>query len=76
VVKGFGFIQSEEEPCVNKKASESYVVFLILYVDNILLIGNDIPMLEAARTSLKNSFAMKDLGEATYILGITINRDR
>jgi hypothetical protein len=27
VVKGFGFIQSEEEPCVYKKASESYVVF-------------------------------------------------
>jgi hypothetical protein len=29
------------------------VVFLILYVDDILLIGNDIPMLEAAKTSLK-----------------------
>jgi hypothetical protein len=68
VVKGFGFIQSEEEPCVYKKASGSFVVFLILYVDDILLIGNDIPMLEAAKTSLKNSFSMKDLGEAAYIL--------
>jgi hypothetical protein len=67
VVKGFGFIQSEEEPCVYKKASESSVVFLILYVDDILLIGNDIPMLEAAKTSLKNSFSIKDLGEAAYI---------
>jgi hypothetical protein len=66
VVKGFGFIQSEEEPCVYKKAS----------VDDILLIGNDIPMLEAAKTSLKNSFSMKDLGEAAYILGIKIYRDR
>jgi hypothetical protein len=70
VVKGFGFIQSEEEPCVYKKASESSVVFLILYVDDILLIGNDILILEAATTSLKNSFSMKDLGEAAYILGI------
>jgi hypothetical protein len=52
VVKGFGFIQSEKEPCVYKKASGSSVVFLILYVDDILLIGNDIPMLEAAKTSL------------------------
>jgi hypothetical protein len=76
VVKGFGFIQSEEEPCVYKKASGSSVVFLILYVDDILLIGNDIPMLEAAKTSLKNSFSMKDLGEAAYILGIKIYRDR
>jgi hypothetical protein len=76
VVKGFGFIQSEEEPYVYKKASGSSVVFLILYVDDILLIGNDIPMLEAAKTSLKNSFSMKDLGEAAYILGIKIYRDR
>jgi hypothetical protein len=53
VVKGFGLIQSEEEPCVYKKASVSSVVFLILYVDDILLIGNDIPMLEASKTSLK-----------------------
>jgi hypothetical protein len=76
VVKGFGFIQSEEEPCVYEKASESFVVFLILYVDDILLVGNDIPMLEAAETSLKNSFSMKDLGEVAYILGIKIYRDR
>jgi hypothetical protein len=76
VVKGFGFIQSEEEACVYKKASGSSVVFLILYVDDILLIGNDIPMLEAAKTSLKNSFLMKDFGEEAYILGIKIYRDR
>jgi hypothetical protein len=49
VVKGFDFIQSEEEPCVYKKASGSSIAFLILYVDDILLIGNDIPMLEALR---------------------------
>jgi len=44
-------------------------------VDDILLIGNDIPMLESIMTSLKNSFSMKDLGEAAYILGIKIYRD-
>jgi len=47
VVKGFGFIKNEEEACVYKKESESYVAFLILYVDDILLIGNNIPMLES-----------------------------
>jgi hypothetical protein len=51
-------------------------VFLVLYVDDILLIGNDIPMLEAVKTSLKRSFLMKDLGEAAYVLGIKIYRDR
>jgi hypothetical protein len=33
-------------------------------------------MLESVKTSLKNSFSMKDLGEAAYILGIRIYRDR
>ena len=76
VVKGFGFHQIEEEACVYKKESGSSVAFLILYVDDILLIGNDIPMLESVKTSLKNSFSTKDLREAAYILGIKIYRDR
>src|SRR5688572_9210134 len=46
MVKGFGFIKNEEESCVYKKVSGSSVVFLILYVDDILLIGNNISMLE------------------------------
>jgi hypothetical protein len=76
LVEGFGFIKNEEEPCVYKKASGSVVIFLILYVDDILLIRNDIPMLEATKSSLGKSLAMKDLGEPTYILGIKIYRDR
>jgi hypothetical protein len=76
VVKGFGFYQNEEEACVYKKESGSVVVFLILYVDDILLITNEIPMLESIKASLKKSFPIKDLGEAAYILGIRIYRDR
>jgi hypothetical protein len=56
-VKGLGFHQNEEA-CVYKKESGSAVVFLILYVDDILLIGNDIPMLESVKASLKKSFSM------------------
>ena len=57
VFKGFGFIKNEEEKLVfTKKASGSALVFLVLYVDDILLIGNDIPMLEAVKTSLKIVF--------------------
>jgi hypothetical protein len=59
VVKGFGFFQNKEEAYVYKKESGSSVTFLILYVDDILRIGNDIPMLESVKTSLKNSFFMR-----------------
>jgi hypothetical protein len=76
VVKGFGFIKNVEESCVYKKVSGNTVVFLVLYVDDILLIGNDIPMMEAIKSSLRKSFSMKDLEEAAYILDIKIYRDR
>ncbi|GJT62192.1 zinc finger, CCHC-type containing protein [Tanacetum coccineum] len=57
-------------------ASRSYVTFLILYVDDILIMGNNIPMLQDVKSYLGRCFAMKDLGEAAYILGIKIYRDR
>ena len=75
-VKEFGFIKNVDEPCVYKKTSGRTIVFLILYVDDILLIGNDIPMLQSVKLWLSNKFSMKDLGEASYILGIKIYRDR
>ncbi|KAK2395944.1 secreted RxLR effector protein [Trifolium repens] len=75
-VTKYGFIKNEDEPCVYKKVSGSKIVFLVLYVDDILLIGNDVPTLQQVKTWLGNCFSMKDLGEAAYILGIRIYRDR
>ncbi|KAI3505809.1 hypothetical protein L1887_28094 [Cichorium endivia] len=75
-IKEFGFSRSEDEPCIYVRASGSVVVFLVLYVDDILLIGNNVPMLQSVKTWLGDCFAMKDLGEAAYILGIKIYRDR
>ena len=76
VIKGFGFVQTYGEACIYKKVSGSSVAFLVLYVDDILLIGNDIEFLNSIKGYLNNSFSMKDLGEASYILGIKIYRDR
>ncbi|GJS97186.1 retrotransposon protein, putative, ty1-copia subclass [Tanacetum coccineum] len=75
-VTQFRFSRSEDESCIYVKISGSIVVFLVLYVDDILLIGNDIPTLQSVKDSLRKCFAMKDLGDAAYILGIKIYRDR
>ncbi|KAK8506723.1 hypothetical protein V6N12_002170 [Hibiscus sabdariffa] len=75
-IKDFGFIKNKDEPCVYKKVSGSIVSFLILYVDYILIMGNDIPTLQSIKTWLSSCFSMKDLGEAVYILGVKIYRDR
>ncbi|KAJ9535406.1 hypothetical protein OSB04_un001478 [Centaurea solstitialis] len=75
-IKEFVFAKSEFEPCVYTKFSGSTVTFLVLYVDDILLIGNDVPTLQSVKTWLSKCFQMKDLGEAAYILGIKIYRNR
>ncbi|GJU55167.1 putative RNA-directed DNA polymerase [Tanacetum coccineum] len=75
-IKRFGFTQNLDEPCVYQKASGSNVTFLILYVDDIIIMGNHIPSLQSVKDYLGKCFAMKDLGEAAFILGIKIYRDR
>ena len=75
-IKSFGFIKNENEPCVYKRDSGSAITFLVLYVDDILLIGNDIGQMSSVKIWLSQNFSMKDLGDAMYILGIRIYRDR
>ena len=47
--KQFGFIKNMDKLYVYKKISENAIVFLILYVDDILLIENDVPMLQSIK---------------------------
>ena len=48
-IKEFDFIKNINEPCVYRKSSGSAVVFLVLYVNDILIIVNDIPMMQATK---------------------------
>ena len=75
-IKEFGFIKNKDEPCVYVRTSGSVVVFLVLYVYNILLMGNDVPTLQNVIAWLGNCFSMKGVRDGTYILGIKIYRDR
>ncbi|KAL0457809.1 UNVERIFIED_CONTAM: Copia protein [Sesamum latifolium] len=74
--KGYDFIKNDYDPCIYKKISGSLVAYLVLYVDDILLIGNSVKMLGDIKAWLSTQFSMKDMGEASYILGIKIYRDR
>ncbi|KAL0455671.1 UNVERIFIED_CONTAM: hypothetical protein Slati_0906300 [Sesamum latifolium] len=74
VIWDYDFIKNDFDPCVYKKVSRSSVAFLVLYVDDILLIGNDVKMLGDTKACLCTQFSMKDFGEASYILGIRFIR--
>ena len=75
VIKAFYFDQNEDEPYVYKNVQESMAIFMILYVDDILLIGNDVRLLSLVKIWFSTQFQMKDLEEAQYILWIKVLRD-
>ena len=65
----------EDNHCVYVKWSKSNFLILSLYVDDILLAGNDKEMIIATQGWISSKFEMKDIGEGSYMLGVKILRD-
>jgi hypothetical protein len=75
-IRSFGFKENKEDNCIYAKFKSGKFIFLILYVDDILLTSSDVSLLLEIKRFLSSIFYMKDLGEASFILGIEIHRDR
>lgn len=76
VISSFGFEANQVDDCLYLKFSGSKYIILVLYVDDILLASNDIGLLHETKKFLTKNFEMKDLGDASFVLGIQILRDR
>ena len=72
VVTSLGFEENTVDSCIYLKVSGRKFIFLILYVDDILLASNDLGLLMDVKIMLSQNFDMKDLGEANFVLGIEI----
>jgi hypothetical protein len=75
-IRSFGFKENEEDNCIYAKFRRGKFIFLILYVDDILLASSDASLLLETKRFLSSNFDMKYLGEASFVLGIEIHRDR
>jgi hypothetical protein len=73
---GLGFTRSKEDQCVYLKLIGDHFIYLVLYVDDMLLIGNNKEIIQDVKTQLSSKFDMKDLGAANFILGMEIKRDQ
>ena len=49
---------------------------MLLYVDDMLVAGSNMQVINVSKKKLSNSFVMKDLGATKKILGMIITRDR
>jgi hypothetical protein len=76
IITSCGLRENVVDQCIYLKVSGSRYIFLVLYVDNILLAANDNGLLFETKGMLSSHFDMKDLGEASYVLDIQILRDR
>lgn len=54
----------------------AFLIYHVLYVNDILLIENNVLTLQAIKAWLGKCFSMKELGDKTYVLGIKIYRYR
>ena len=75
-ITSFGFKENIVDQCIYLKISGSKFIFLILYVDDILLASSDLGLLGETKEYLSKNFHMVDMGEANYVIGIEIFRDR
>ncbi len=72
-----GFVQSKADSCLFYHYDDSGKICLVsVYVDDILLTGDDVHFTESTRAALKSQYVMSDLGEVTQILGMIVTRDR
>ena len=55
-------------------SSDHTIIYLLLYVDDIIVTGNDSTQIHNLITALGQVFELKDLGPLTYFLGIQITR--
>jgi ATP-binding cassette subfamily B (MDR/TAP) protein 1 len=72
-----GYSKAQPDHCVfTKRCAEGDFIILLLYVDDMLIVGNDTKRIALLEKELSKSFAMKDLGPAKKILGMKISHDR
>jgi hypothetical protein len=75
-IRSFGFKENEEDNYIYAKFRSGKFIFLILYADDILLASSDVSLLLETKRFLSSNFDIKDLGEASFVPGIEIHRDR
>jgi hypothetical protein len=73
---GHGFKKRKVDNCVYFKLIGDNVIYLVLYVNDMLLIGNNKDIIQDAKNQLSSNFEIKDLGAANFILGMEIKRDQ
>ena len=74
MIKSVGFQQSKTDYSLFIRQNNSSFIAILIYVDDILLTGNDLTEIQRVKDFLLQQFRIKDLGDLKYFLGIEFSR--
>lgn len=75
-LKHRGFSTLPADLCVYVRREEKTIIVIGLYVDDLLIASNSLNDLNDFKKNLSTEFKMEDLGEAAFMLGVKITRNR
>lgn len=75
MLTNFGFARSNSDYYLFTLTKGSTFTTIIIYVDDILISGNDPHSINVVKKYLHSLFTIKDMGEAKFFLGIELHRD-
>lgn len=67
-----GYVQSKDDYSLFIKQTANYIIIVAIYVDDIIITGNDLQQISFLKSHLHNTFTIKDLGVLNYFLGMEI----
>ena len=67
-----GYKSNECDKCIYYKSQNNLHVIISLYVDDMLIFYSNMHVITETKNMLKSHFDMKDLGDASFILGMKI----
>ncbi|CAL1383350.1 unnamed protein product [Linum trigynum] len=76
VLLSFGYIQSANDYSMFSHRSSSGISVLLVYVDDIIIAGDDTVSMQALKQHLSSQFKLRDLGHLHYFLGLEMARSR
>jgi hypothetical protein len=71
-----GFTRLKTDLCLYVKRENSQIAFVLVFVDDIIIGGNNIVWMNSIKDNLFSRFDMKDMGDLSYFLGWKITRNR
>nr|KYP62479.1 Retrovirus-related Pol polyprotein from transposon TNT 1-94 [Cajanus cajan] len=71
---GFGFVQSRCDPSLLIYKQSQVCIYMLIYVDDIIVTGNSHSLVQSFISKLNGVFALKQLGDLDYFLGIEVKR--